>query len=223
MAVRWQLRSGTALLVAGAVLIGSGTAALLWPERRVAAEVGSVLDAPAHPASVGRAADRTLPSVPPSASAPASSGFVPQRLLVPSLRIDAPLTATLVDADGALRPPEDPALLAWWEGVRPGTGAGSVVVAGHLDMRGYGQGPLARIVGLEAGDRATLVGADGAGADYVLRGVTTVAKESLPAADLFGAGGPERLVLVTCGGSYDPDRRSWDSNVVAVLDPAPTG
>jgi hypothetical protein len=87
-------------------------------------------------------------------------------------------------------------------------------------MHGYGRGPLARIVSLEAGDRAVLTGTDGSPAVYVLRGVTTIAKESLPAADLFGSDGPERLVLVTCGGTYDEDRRSWDSNVVAVLDRA---
>ena len=158
-----------------------------------------------------------------SASAPAATGFVPQQLLVESLEIAAPLTATAVDGDGALVPPEDPARLAWWRGVRPGTGSGSVLVAGHVDMHGYGRGPLARIVDLEPGDRAVLTGADGARAAYVLRGVTTLVKESLPAEELFGTGGPERLVLVTCGGTYDPDRRSWDSNVIAVLDPVPSG
>ncbi len=221
VAVRRRLRSGTTLLVAGAVLIGTGTAALLWPERRVAAEVGSVLTTPARPFP---SADATDPvGVPRSPDALTPTGFVPQRLLVSSLEIDAPLTATLVDADGAFVPPEDPAQLAWWQGVRPGTGAGSVLVAGHVDMHGYGRGPLARIVDLEAGDRAVLTGTDGARAGYVLRGVTTLVKESLPAAELFGTGGPERLVLVTCGGTYDPDRRSWDSNVIAVLDPVPTG
>jgi Sortase domain len=220
---RCSLRNGTALLLTGSVLIAGGTATLLWPERRVAAEVGSVLAAPAHPTPISDAEERNPPTVPPSASAPAPAGFVPQRLVVASLEIDAPLIATLVDADGALVPPEDPAQLAWWGGVRPGTEAGSVLVAGHLDMHGYGQGPLARIAGFEAGDRAVLTGADGARAVYVLRGVTTIAKESLPTADLFGAGGRERLVLVTCGGAYDRDRRSWDSNVIAVLDPVPTG
>ena len=224
MEVRRSLRSGTTrLLAAGAVLIGSGTAALLWPEPRVAAEVGAVLAALAHPDSVGDAAERNAPKDGQPAIAPEPTDFVPQRLRIASLQIDAPLTATAVDGDGAFVPPEDPARLAWWRGVRPGTGAGSVLVAGHVDMQGYGRGPLARIVDLEPGDRAVLTGADGARAVYVLRGVTTIVKEFLPAADLFGTGGPERLVLVTCGGAYDPDRRSWDSNVIAVLDPVPTG
>jgi hypothetical protein len=148
---------------------------------------------------------------------------VPERLIVEALDIDASLTATVVDADRALVPPEDPAQLAWWRGVRPGEGAGSVLVAGHLDARRYGQGPLARIVQLKAGSQAMLTGADGSIATYTLRGVTTIDKEALPAAELFGSVGPERLVLVTCGGTFDRDRRSWDSNVVAVFDPVRTG
>lgn len=220
MALGRQLRSGTTLLLAtGAVLIGSGTAALLWPAPTVVAEVGSVLTPAAPLTPSGGDMAHTLPGT----TAPAPTGFRPGRLLVRSVDIDASLTATRVDADGALVPPDDPSELAWWRAVRPGAGAGSVLVAGHLDVRGYGRGPLARIVDLRPGDRAVLTGADGARARYVLRGVTTIAKESLPAAHLFGTGGPERLVLVTCGGTYDPGLRSWDSNVVAVFDPVPTG
>lgn len=223
MAIRWSLRNGAALLLAGAALTGGGAAVLLWPESRLTAEVGSALGAPADPAAAVPSMARKSPTIPMSPTVLAPSGFVPERLLVESLDIDAPLITTVVNSDGALVPPEDPAQLAWWRGVRPGEGAGSVLVAGHLDMHRYGQGPLARILHLEPGDRAVLTGAGGASVTYVVRGVTTIAKEAVPTEELFGTGGPERLVLVTCGGSYDRDRRSWDSNVVAVLDPVHDG
>ena len=215
--VRGSVRSGTALIVAGAALAGGGAAGLSWPEARVAADVGSVLAAPVA------AAPADAPPVSSAPAVPAPKGFVPQRLLVESLSIDAPLVTTVIDADDALVPPQDPAQLAWWRGVRPGEGAGSVLVAGHLDARRYGQGPLARIVRLDPGDRAVLTGPAGARATYVVRGVETFDKDALPAAELFSTGGSERLVLVTCGGTYDRDRRSWDSNVVAVLDPVRAG
>jgi hypothetical protein len=221
VALRRHLRRGsTVLLVAGVLLVGGGTAVLLWPRPRVVAEVGSVFSAPpSTPAPTSGSA----PSSAPPTTAPAPAGFVPKRLVVGSQAIDARLTPTVVDGDGALVPPDDPARLAWWRGVRPGEGAGSVLVAGHLDVVGYDVGPLARIVDLREGDHAVLEGSHGARAEYVLRGVTTIPKEELPDADLFGTGGPERLVLVTCGGTFDPDVRGWDSNVVAVLDPVPAG
>ncbi len=222
MAIPWRVRQAGALVVVGAALTGGGTAVLLWPEPRVAAQSGSVLAALADASPAGGSAVPASPTLSVSQSAVAPPGFVPRRLLVRSLGIDAPLIDTVVDGDGALVPPEDPAELAWWRGVRPGEGAGSVLVAGHLDMYSYGQGPLARIVDLHPADRAVLTGASGVKATYVLRGVITIDKDALPAAELFGTGGPERLVLVTCGGTYDRDRRSWDSNVVAILDPVPT-
>lgn len=225
--VRRSVQNATVLMVAGVALAGGGAAVLLWPSAEVTAEVGSALVAPAGPTPAlvapaePTAAGASVGSGSPTALA--SSGFVPERLMVEALDIDAPLTATVVDADRALVPPEDPAQLAWWRGVRPGEGAGSVLVAGHLDARRYGQGPLARIVQLEPGSQAVLTGADGSIATYILRGVTTIDKEALPAAELFGSVGPERLVLVTCGGTFDRDQRSWDSNVVAVFDPVRTG
>ncbi len=205
-------------------MAGCGAAVLLWPTDTVTGDVGSVLAAPS-------AADRevkllvppSLTSRPEAAPRPppaADRSFAPSRLLVDDVGIDAALVAVSVDGARALVPPEDPAELGWWRGVRPGAGAGSVIIAGHLDSRRYGRGPLAALVDLVPGNRAVLSNADGSSAAYVLRGVQTFPKDALPAAELFSQEGPERLVLVTCGGSFDPDRAGWDSNVVAVLDPA---
>lgn len=231
------------VVVAGVVTAATGLALLLAPSAPVAARSGSVLDASSVPPdTAGGDAPDAAPSAPPpvpDAVAPAAApvgtgvaepapvpvlvptGFRPDRLVIEALRVDATLLTTVVDAEGALVPPDDPAELGWWRGVRPGTGSGSVVVAGHIDSSRYGQGPLARLVDLVPGDRAVLSGPDGARAEYVLRGIETFPKESLPAAELFTADGAERLVLVTCGGSFDRALGSWDSNIVAVLDPVP--
>lgn len=207
----------------GVLLGGCGAAVLLWPTSPVTANVGTVLAVPAA------AVTGETPLLPGSVAVPAATApptpaaaersFVPTRLVVDDVGIDAPLLVVSVDDDGALVPPEDPAELGWWRGVRPGAGAGSVMIAGHVDARRYGRGPLGALVDLAAGARAVVSNADGASATYVLRGVRTFPKDALPAAELFGHDGPERLVLVTCGGTFDPNRAGWDSNVVAVLDP----
>ncbi len=235
---RGRPRPGTALVVVGLAIGSVGIGVLALPQERVAADVGTLLNSP----DTGAAASSPSPSVRPGASGtpasgavsvprgedvrrplpspePAPAGFVPERLVLDVLGIDAQLVPTVVDTGGALVPPPDLSQLGWWRGVRPGSGAGSVLLAGHLDSRVYGQGPLARIVDLDVGDRAVLTGPSGAEAAYVVRGVQTIPKDQLPAAELFGSGGAERLVLVTCGGTFDRDRGHWDSNVVAVLDP----
>ena len=222
---RTSASAGRPLVVVGLLLAACGAAMLLWPPDTVTGDVGSVL-------AVSSAADRDVrllvppslasrPEAPPRPPLTADRSFAPSRLFVDDVRIDAGLVAVSVDSNSALVPPEDPAELGWWRGVRPGAGAGSVIIAGHLDSRRYGRGPLAALVDLVPGTRAVLSNADGSSAAYVLRGVQTFPKDALPAAELFGHEGPERLVLVTCGGSFDPRRAGWDSNVVAVLDPLP--
>lgn len=156
-----------------------------------------------------------------SAAVVADDGFVPDRIRVPSIDVDATLLPVSADGAGVLEPPPDPSVLGWWRGVQPGAGAGSVLVAGHLDSRRYGLGQLQRLIQLEVGDQATVTGGGGDGGDvaaYVVLAVRTYPKAELPSSQLFTTSGPERLVLVTCGGRYDAGGGGWDSNVVAVLE-----
>ena len=44
-------------------------------------------------------------------------------------------------------------------------------------------------------------------------------KPQLPTADLFAHGGPARLVLITCGGSFDDVAHSYRENVVVYAEP----
>jgi len=37
--------------------------------------------------------------------------------------------------------------------------------------------------------------------------------------DLFAFDGAPRLVLITCGGEFDPDAGSYDENVVVIGEP----
>jgi len=48
-------------------------------------------------------------------------------------------------------------------------------------------------------------------------------KEELPRHDLFTATGPHRITLLTCGGDFDPERRTYRDNVVVIAVPSPTG
>jgi hypothetical protein len=48
-----------------------------------------------------------------------------------------------------------------------------------------------------------------------------IEKQVLPLASLFQRAGPPRLVLVTCGGEFIPELRSYRDNVVVVSEPVP--
>ncbi len=61
---------------------------------------------------------------------------------------------------------------------------------------------------------------DSAGAEqrYVVTGREQVSKTVLPSS-LFTRQGSERLVLITCGGRFDPVARHYDDNVTVVAEP----
>jgi hypothetical protein len=113
-------------------------------------------------------------------------------------------------SDGALVPPDDVFTLGLWDqGARPGTGTGTVVLVVHRDSNTQGRGPFAALDRLPQGSEVTLNGQT-----YRLDQVETYPKGDLPSERAFRQHGPERLVIVTCGGSFS-QTRGWDSNLVA--------
>ena len=145
----------------------------------------------------------------------------PVRLVAAAIGVDAPVTASEVEPDRALEVPADPAVVGWWRaGAQPGSAAGSVVLAGHVDTRADGPGALFRLAALRPGDRVVVGTATGRVA-YVVEAVHRYPKAGLPA-EVFATTGPPRLVLITCGGDFDPRTRHYAENVVVYAIPIAT-
>jgi sortase (surface protein transpeptidase) len=161
----------------------------------------------------------STPSPDPSAST--SRGTRPVSLRIPSIDIDSQVEPVGTD-DRVLQIPPEPWVVGWWrDGVGAGGGRGTVVMTAHLDSRRYGTGPFVRAKDLAVGSRMTMTDVNGAAHDYAVEAVDTFNKQALPYAELFTQRGPERVVLVTCGGTYNRDAGGWDSNVVVTF--VPTG
>jgi len=117
--------------------------------------------------------------------------------------------------NGELKVPEHVRYVGWWDGSSyAGDPFGSTVIAGHVDSASEGLGFFARLRRVHVGDRVTLQG-DGHRAVFRVVSVQLVLKRALsadsPAFDQLGA---PKLVLITCGGSYDRSRGGYDSNLV---------
>jgi hypothetical protein len=115
--------------------------------------------------------------------------------------------------------PPRPDVLGWYRyGPPPGAGSGSVVMAGHLDSRRFGLGPLVKLREVAVGDRVRVALADGRTRGYVVRRIDRYDRQALPAG-LFARTGPERLRVITCGGAYDPDAGGYQENLVVTAVP----
>jgi len=142
----------------------------------------------------------------------------PVALSLPALGVTAaPVRAVGVEPNGEMEIP--PAEEVGWYRYGPAPGeAGSVVLAAHVAYDGV-DGVFRELDRLQTGDEVIVALDDGSEARYRVTEVVTYRKEALPA-DIFDREGPERLVLITCGGRFNPSLRSYESNVVARAVPA---
>ena len=200
------------LLALGIAFIVTGVR--MWPS--APRDIGTIPPATAAPPA---------PAGPPAGPTPsrAAAPFVPARVRVPRIDIDAPVVPVTVRPDGLLAVPSDVRTAGWWSAGAPAAASsGSVVLAGHVDSARQGPGAFFAIRTLEPGDRVILSSAGGRTAAYPVTARRQYPKSALPAGQVFDQDTAPRLVLVTCGGSFDPATRHDSDNVVVYALPAPS-
>lgn len=176
---------------------------------------------PVTPSSTRAPASATpSPSpVPTSTTAATPKGRAPVRISIPAIDV-ASKVVSVGTSDRVLDIPKKPWVVGWWAaGVGAGSTRGTTVLAAHLTTRRYGDGPFVRAKDLRPGDAMRLSVAPGGSEVYTVESVETFVKAALPYQRLFDQGGPARVVLVTCGGTYRPETGHWDSNVVVTFVP----
>ncbi|RBY93820.1 class F sortase [Blastococcus sp. TBT05-19] len=213
------MRPAAATAVLGlALAVGAPTAwALTGPEAAAGVPVEQALPAPPSPG----AGAGLLPSVPtrPAQPVAATPAPAPTRLTVPELGIDAPVDALGVAADGQMELPDDVSRVGWYRFGPPPGASGSAVLGGHVDDREQGPGALAPLRDAEVGDEIVVTDATGTPTRWQVMSRETITKQALPVDRIFGRDGPPRLVVVTCGGPFLPELRSYRDNVVVVAEP----
>ena len=138
----------------------------------------------------------------------------PKKLTVARLGISVPIVATTVDDRGQMELPARPTEIGWYAyGPRPGSGGGSAVLAGHVDSRRYGVGPLVTLQRARPGD-VVVVQATSGRLIFEIERVQLIRKRALDLGRLFDRDGPPVLRIVTCGGRFLPERGGYQDNVV---------
>ena len=141
------------------------------------------------------------------------------RLVIGRLHTNAPVVDVGV-ARGVMTIPRDPGVVGWWTGgAAPGDGSGHVVLVGHVNYAGKA-GALAVLPQLRPGDTVG-VGSPDHQVRYRVIALRSYAKTSGLPASIFTRTGAEQLVLITCGGSFDPASGNYDDNIVAYASPIP--
>ncbi|HST65732.1 MAG TPA: class F sortase [Mycobacteriales bacterium] len=144
----------------------------------------------------------------------------PVEVELPSIGVRTKVDPVGVDEQGDLQIPEDVADIGWYRfGPRPGDPAGSAVFSGHVDSAEQGQGAFYRLRELDPGDKVVVRTGDGKARTYRVVSREEWPKSEVPLERIFARGGAARITLVTCGGGFREDIRSYQDNIAVTAVP----
>ncbi len=222
-----MLAAGVAIVVAAIAGLGSSSAPSQLPTPRTFAKA---IQPTPRPDPTG---------APPAPPTPVPSDARIERLLIPKIKVDAPVETLFLQRDGSLQDPKGGTQVGWydfcgetapviWRGCslqpevrrfsRPGFG-GNSVFAGHV----YWQDKKSVFIGLSQlveGDDVQIRLEDGTLYHYQVVALQVYPAEGAPVEQIIGSAGREVVTLITCYG-FNPDTQDYDNRVVVVAERAP--
>ncbi|MBP9710836.1 MAG: class F sortase [Candidatus Pacebacteria bacterium] len=139
---------------------------------------------------------------------------LPDRLVIPTLGIDAKVQHVGLGKSGNMAVPSNYTDVGWYRyGPVPGA-RGSAVIDGHLD-NGFGMDAVFKhIEELKQGDLITVVASDGTEQQFEVESVISYPREAVPLERVFNRDDRPRLNLITCTGDWNNEVKSYDQRVV---------
>ncbi|GAA3178391.1 MULTISPECIES: class F sortase [Streptomyces] len=136
-------------------------------------------------------------------AAPPLPRSVPDRVVIPALKVSAPVIARGLDAHGAIEAPPsaDTRVTGWYRDAPTPGERGTAVLVGHVDSY-TGPAVFYGLGGLKRGATVEVRRRDGRRAVFAVYAVRTFAKDRFPAEQVYGSTGRPELRLLTCGGTY---------------------
>ena len=178
-------------------------------EQAVAEPVASAAPASTVPIRSGRLADEA----PVEAARPVA-------IRVAGIELEAPVISVGVDSNNQFAVPAADTV-GWYRFSSSPGEEGASVLAAHVDYGGA-PGAFFNLEKVVPGDLLEVEMEDGQVILYEVTGNNIYDKTELPASELFRKEGESVLQLITCGGTFDPDQRSYEANVVVTAAPIST-
>jgi LPXTG-site transpeptidase (sortase) family protein len=163
----------------------------------------------------------TTPIVSPTSTQTASTtSFIPARLKIPAINVNAAVQQVGKNAAGSMGTPTNFTDVAWYMlGSKPGE-AGSVVIDGHVNNAKGTDGVFANLVQVKLGDYITVEDSAGHSIIYIVTETDEYNTDAAPLDTIFATTGPAQLVLITCDGDWIPSAHSYNKRLVVVARPA---
>ena len=128
-----------------------------------------------------------------------------------------PVRAVGLEESGELEVPDETEI-GWYRYGATAGRPGATVLAAHVSWNDT-TGPFFRLGTVEPGDRIQVALDNGDVRDYEVTERTMYDKDELPRDRIWRNTGPETLVLITCGGDFNPEIRRYRQNIVVYAVP----
>lgn len=128
-----------------------------------------------------------------------------------------PVRAVGLEPDGQMEIPDETEI-GWYQYGATAGQPGATVLAAHVSWNRT-SGPFAQLGRVEPGERIEVTLDDGSIRHYEVTERAVYGKLELPRERLWRTTGDETLVLITCGGDYNPDIRRYRENIVVYAVP----
>lgn len=144
----------------------------------------------------------------------------PTRVRILAIGVDSELVGLGLQHDGRMEVPAGAFPAGWYTGAPTPGELGPAILAGHVDHGGLA-GVFHRLHELDPGDTVEVTRQDGSTALFRVTRVEQHHKDAFPTAAVYGDIDHAGLRLITCGGSFDTQVRSYVDNIIvfAELDP----
>jgi hypothetical protein len=204
----------------------------------------AVLEAPTATLDPALLPEGVVPPTPPASTAatsttlelsPLAGQIGEQFSAVPPPVVDRPVPVDIrIDSIGVDTDPVVPVGLSesgeldvpgadevgWYELGQTPDQPGATVLAAHVSWKGD-LGVFNRLGDLEPGSEIFVTLSDGTQRKYIAWERTMYYKTELPYERIWTREGPEVMVLITCGGEFNPEIRRFKQNIVVYAVPAP--
>jgi sortase (surface protein transpeptidase) len=144
---------------------------------------------------------------------PARQIAEPVAVEIPAIGVAADVIDLGLNDDLTLEVPSDFDVAGWYTGRPPPGAVGPAIIVGHVDSRD-GPAVFYRLRELAPGDEVLVRREDATTARFTVDRVEQHAKDDFPTAAVYGSTDEKALRLITCGGTFDRGRRSYDDNIV---------
>jgi LPXTG-site transpeptidase (sortase) family protein len=140
----------------------------------------------------------------------------PRELTIKKLGVDANIVAVGAPS-GTLGAPGSAWDAGWYDkSALPGSGSGALLIDGHVNDALGSPGIFYSLTDLVKGDEISIERGDGKKFTYSVAKVQDISLQDVDMSDLAASiqSGKEGLNLITCGGTYDYQKKTYDHRVL---------